>query len=164
MISTTLDATDFFCGMGGSSTGLVEAGFTVTVAANHWGRAIETHSANHPTTEHLCADVSQIDLRYLPRTRTLWASPICTEISPAGGRRRKAQPDLFQKHGHVASEAFERTRVTFWEVIRACEIHRYDAVMVENVVEAVEQWELFPVWLHGMDTLGYNAQFVSICL
>lgn len=158
----SLTSTDFFCGMGGSSTGLVAGGYSVKVAANHWGRAIETHSANHPDTEHLCADISQIDLRYLPKTDLLWASPICTEISPAGGRRKKGhQLDLFEDHGHVPTEAFERTRVTFWEVIRAAELHRYSAVLVENVVEAA-QWELFDVWLAGMATLGYNHQFVSV--
>lgn len=160
--STDLDATDFFCGMGGSSTGLRSAGITVKVAANHWGRAIETHSANHPDTEHLCADISQIDLRYLPKTRILWASPICTEVSPAGGKSKKGQDlDLFQEHGHVAQEAFTRTRVTFWEVIRACELHRYEIVFIENVVEAA-QWELFDTWLAGMATLGYEHQFVSV--
>lgn len=158
----TLEATDFFCGMGGSSTGLVGAGYEVKVAANHWGVAIETHSANHPNTEHLCADISNIDLRYLPKTDLLWASPICTEVSPAGGRRKRTpQLDLFEDHGHVPTEAFERTRVTFWEVIRATEIHRYKAVLIENVVEAAA-WELFDVWLNGMTTLGYEHQFVSV--
>lgn len=160
----TLTACDFFCGMGGSSTGLVEAGFEVKVAANHWGRAIETHSANHPDTEHLCADISQVDLRYLPTTDVLWASPICTEISPAGGRARRRQSGagLFEEYGHVAADAFDRTRVTFWEVIRAAEIHRYPAVLVENVTEAATDWELFPVWWAGMETLGYNLQLVSV--
>lgn len=154
--------TDFFCGMGGSSTGLTGAGLEVTLAANHWDRAIETHSANHPDTEHLCADLTGVDLRYLPKTEALWASPICTEVSPAGGRRKKGhQLDLFEDYGHVPSEAFERTRATFWEVIRATEVHRYRVIMVENVVEAA-QWELFDVWLNGMDTLGYNHQFVSV--
>ena len=36
----SLSAVDYFCGMGGSSSGLVEAGFEVKVAANHWSRAI----------------------------------------------------------------------------------------------------------------------------
>lgn len=158
----SLTAVDFFCGMGGSSTGLVAAGYSVKAAANHWGIAIDTHSANHPDTEHLCADISNIDLRYLPRTDVLWASPICTELSPAGGRRRKGhQLDLFEEHGHVPTEAFERSRVTFWEVIRAAEIHRYKAIMVENVVEAAH-WELFDVWLSGMSALGYRHQFVSV--
>ncbi len=153
--------TDFFCGMGGSSSGLREAGFDVKLAANHWERAIETHSANHPDTEHLCADLQTVDLRYLPRTDALWASPICTEVSPAGGRKKRRGPDLFEEHGHVPDAAFDRTRVTFWEVIRACEIHRYKLVMIENVVEAAA-WELFDVWLAGMTTLGYSAQFVSV--
>lgn len=158
---TDADVTDFFCGMGGSSTGLVEAGFTVKLAANHWDKAVETHSANHPNTEHLCAAIESIDLRYLPRTRFLWASPICTEVSPAGGRRKKgSQLDLFEDHGHVASAAFERTRVTFWEVIRATELFRYDAVMIENVTEAAE-WELFPYWLAAMEALGYESTFMS---
>lgn len=158
----SLTATDFFCGMGGSSTGLVGAGYDVKVAANHWPVAIETHSANHPSTEHLCADISNIDLRYLPKTDLLWASPICTELSPAGGRRKRgSQLDLFEEHGHVPTAAFERTRVTFWEVIRACEIHRYKAVLIENVKEAAD-WELFDVWLAGMVALGYEYQFVSI--
>ena len=158
---TGLTATDFFCGMGGSSTGLTRAGFTVDLAANHWGRAIETHSANHPDTEHLLGDIQAVDLRYLPRTRILWASPICTELSPAGGRAKPNQADLFQEHGHVAKEAFTRTRVTFWEVIRAAEIHRYEIILVENVVEAAA-WELFDVWLAGMAALGYEVQFVSV--
>lgn len=158
----TLTVTDFFCGMGGSSTGLATAGYEVKVAANHWDRAIETHSANHPDTEHLCADISAIDLRYLPATDVLWASPICTEVSPAGGRRRATtQGALFEEHGHVSSEAFTRTRVTFWEVIRAAELFRYPIVLIENVVEAAD-WELFDTWLAGMTTLGYEHQFVSV--
>lgn len=158
----SLTATDFFCGMGGSSTGLVRAGYDVKVAANHWGIAIETHSANHPGTEHLCADISNIDLRYLPRTDILWASPICTEVSPAGGQRKRTnQMDLFEEHGHVPTEAFERTRVTFWEVVRAAEIHRYKIILIENVVEA-SRWELFDVWLAAMTALGYSHQFVSV--
>lgn len=161
-VDEDLDSTDFFCGMGGTSSGLREAGIFVKEAVNHWPVAIETHSANHPLTEHLCADLQAVDLRRLPRTRILAASPICTEVSPAGGRRRKgSQRDLFEDAGHVDSAGFERTRVTFWEVIRAAEIHRYDVVIVENVVEAAD-WELFDVWLAGMRALGYGGEFASV--
>lgn len=59
---STPTATDFFCGMGGSSTGLARAGFEVKLAANHWDRAIETHAANHPNTEHLLGDIQAVDL------------------------------------------------------------------------------------------------------
>lgn len=155
--------TDIFCGAGGSSIGLTEAGLELKLAANHWQRAIETHSANFRDAEHLCADVSNYDMRRLPRTDALWASPICTENSPAGGRKRrpKGQLDMFEEAGHVPGEGMERTRATFHDVIRATEVHRYKAVIVENVTEAAE-WELFDWWLQGMTVLGYNHQFVSV--
>lgn len=161
----SLTFTDIFCGAGGSSTGLVAAGLELRLAANHWARAIETHAANHRDADHLCADVNNYDMRRLPSTDVLWASPICTELSPAGGRRRKTGAGAGQlgleEFGPIAKGAFDRTRATFWDVIRATEVHRYKAVLVENVMEAAD-WELFDVWLAGMRTLGYNIQFVSL--
>jgi len=77
-MSHNLTMTDLFCGAGGSSTGAVAVGgIKVVLAANHWDRAIETHNANHPDTDHLQADISQTDPRYLPTTDILWASPEC---------------------------------------------------------------------------------------
>jgi DNA (cytosine-5)-methyltransferase 1 len=155
--------TDIFCGAGGSSIGLTEAGLELRLAANHWPVAIETHSANFRDAEHLCADVNNYDMRRLPRTDVLWASPICTENSPAGGRKRrpKGQLDLLEEYGHVPKAGMERTRATFHDVIRATEVHRYKAVIVENVTEAAE-WELFNWWLSGMTLLGYEYQLVSV--
>lgn len=159
--------TDIFCGAGGSSIGLTEAGFELRLAANHWDRAIETHAANFRDAEHLCADVNNYDMRRLPRTDVLWASPICTEASPAGKRRgRKVPPgqlDLLAD-GPVAQAGFERTRATFHDVIRATEVHRYAVVLVENVPDVAEDWELFDWWVKGMTQLrpGYHVQFVSV--
>ncbi|MFC0540667.1 DNA cytosine methyltransferase [Kutzneria chonburiensis] len=155
--------TDIFCGAGGSSIGLTAAGMTLKLAANHWDRAIETHAANFRDAEHLCADVNNYDMRRLPRTDGLWASPICTEISPAGGRRRtRGQTDLLEATGHVAGDAFTRTRATFMDVIRATEVHRYRFIIVENVVDVARDWELFDWWVGGMKLLGYQVQFVSV--
>lgn len=159
-LDDSLTFADLFCGAGGSSTGLVRAGFDLKLAANHWATAIETHAANHPDADHWCADINQVDMRRLPRTRVLWASPICTEISPAGGRRRRAKGQL-EMFGHVESAAFERTRATALDVIRATEVHRYDAVLCENVVEFATDWEMFDWWLGGMTLLGYEHQIVS---
>lgn len=165
----TLTFTDIFCGAGGSSIGLAAAGMQLTLAANHWDRAIETHAANFRDADHLCADVNNYDMRRLPRTDVLWASPICTEASPAGrktrrgGRRQLAgQADLLEAHGHVSRPGMDRTRATFHDVIRAAEVHRYTAVLVENVPEVVDEWELFDWWVDGMRRLGYQVQYVSV--
>lgn len=162
----TITFTDIFCGAGGSSTGLVNAGFELKLAANHSKIAIETHAANHRDADHICADVNNYDMRRLPRTRVLWASPICTEISPAGGRGRSRRllpgEQALLDHGPVESAAWERTRATAYDVIRATEVHRYDAVLCENVVEFAVDWELFDWWFNGMERLGYNGQVVSV--
>jgi DNA (cytosine-5)-methyltransferase 1 len=159
----SLTFTDIFCGAGGSSTGLVAAGYELKLAANHWARAIETHAANHSNADHLCADINNYDMRRLPKTDILWASPICTEISPAGGRRRtRGQMALeLEELGSVPAAAWERTRATAYDVIRASEVHRYRAVLCENVVEFAADWELFDWWRKGMEMLGYNSQIVS---
>jgi DNA (cytosine-5)-methyltransferase 1 len=101
-------------------------------------------------------------MRRLPHSDVLWASPICTEVSPAGGRRRNtAQLSLLEPAGHVPTAALDRTRATFWDVVRATEVHRYKVILIENVVEAAS-WELFDIWLAAMDKLGYQHQFVSV--
>lgn len=156
-----LTLTDLFCGAGGSSTGAVEIpGVEVRIASNHWDLAVETHNSNHPTADHLCADLSQIDPRYFPTTDILWASPECTNHSVARGKKRAdAQPDLF---GEVLPDAAaERSRATMWDVPRFAEAHRYQAVIVENVVDAWH-WEPFRAWLMAMDCLGYDHATVFL--
>jgi len=154
--------TDLFCGAGGSSTGAIQVpGVQVRLAANHWPLAVETHNTNHPTTDHDCADLSQVEPRRYPHTDVLWASPECTNHSVARGRRRNidSTPDLF---GEVLPDAAaERSRATMWDVVRFAEHHRYRAVVVENVVDAAK-WILFDSWLTAMDALGYRHRIVYL--
>jgi DNA (cytosine-5)-methyltransferase 1 len=150
---------DNFCGAGGSTTGLKAAGIEVTHAANHWARAIETHNTNHPEVDHSCVDLHQERPFNFPRTTVAWFSPSCTHHSPSGGRKRKNRNQLNllldQKQPDPAAE---RSRMTAWQVVDFAEYHRYEAVMVENVVEFALDWELYDNWLAAMDKLGYNHQ------
>ena len=153
--------TDLFCGAGGSSTGAISIpGVRIRTAANHWDRAIETHSRNHPDADHIQANLSETDPQYFPRTQLLWASPSCTKHSVAQGKRRQdAQPDLF---GDVLPDAAaERSRATMWDVVRFAEYHAYDAVIVENVVDVVF-WPPFQAWRMAMESLGYTTQLVFL--
>jgi DNA (cytosine-5)-methyltransferase 1 len=157
----TLTLTDLFCGAGGSSTGAIAVpGVQVRIASNHWDLAVETHNTNHPDADHLCADLSSTDPRRFPRTDLLWASPECTNHSVARGRRRDdAQPDLFGET--LPDAAAERSRATMWDVPRFAEAHRYQAVIVENVVDAWH-WQPFRAWLMAMDSLGYDHHVVFL--
>ncbi len=158
-----LSLTDLFCGAGGSSLGAAQVpGVRVVACANHWQRAIDVHQANHPDALHMCADVSLVNPRTMPKTDAAWISPSCTNHSQARGVARRvmdAQPDLF---GEVLpDEAAERSRATMWDVPRWSEVHQYRAVIVENVLEAA-QWPPFRAWLLAMDSYGYAHQILSI--
>jgi len=157
----TLTITDLFCGAGGSSSGAeLVAGVQVRMAANHWKLAVDTHNGNFPHADHDVADISQADPRRYPRTDILWASPECTNHSQARGRRREdQQPDLF---GEVLpDEAAVRSRSTMFDVLRFAEIHRYRAIVVENVVD-VRDWVLWPAWALGLANLGYQFEVVYL--
>lgn len=80
---------DFFAGGGGASEALRQAlGRDPDVAVNHDRLAIGMHSANHPFTQHLPADVWEVDiLREVAGRSVGWfhASPDCTHFSQAKG-------------------------------------------------------------------------------
>jgi DNA (cytosine-5)-methyltransferase 1 len=155
-----------FCGAGGDSDGFRRAGFEVVLGANHWAKAIETHAANFPEAEHLCVDLDHYDMRRLPKARVLVGSPICTESSPADGVKRQTPPTAGQldllEEGPIADAAWERTRATAYDILRATEVHEFDAVVCENVPRFATKWPLFRWWLHGMDILGLDYQIVSV--
>jgi DNA (cytosine-5)-methyltransferase 1 len=155
-----ITVTDLFCGAGGSGLGATAIdGVQLVMAANHSPRAIETHAMNFPDTKHDIADISQVEPRRYERTNILWASPECTNHSIAKGRKQTSGPDLFGDHlpDHVA----ERSRSTMWDVPRFAEVHRYDAVIVENVVDAAK-WPPFKAWLMAMDSYGYDHHIVYL--
>jgi DNA (cytosine-5)-methyltransferase 1 len=157
----TYTITDLFCGAGGSSSGAIQVpGVRVRMAANHWKLAVDTHNTNHPDADHDCADISQTDPRRYPTTDILWASPECTNHSQAKGTRRaNRQPDLFDQM--LPDEAAERSRATMFDVLRFAEIHRYKAVIVENVVD-VRDWVMWPAWRLGLNNLGYDFEVVYL--
>ncbi len=80
-----MKAIDLFAGAGGFTEGAIEAGIEVMWAANHWPLAVEYHTANHPSTYHLCQDLHQADWSQVPAHDLLLASPACQGHSRARG-------------------------------------------------------------------------------
>jgi DNA (cytosine-5)-methyltransferase 1 len=157
-LNSYLTVTDQFCGAGGSSIGAAAAGVELKLALNHWQLAIETHNTNFPQAAHDCTDISACDPRRYPTTDILITSPECTNHSLAKGKRRPtAQAGLFG--ADIPDPAEERSRATMWDVPRFAEYHRYNAIIVENVVDA-RRWVTWDAWLHAMHLLGYEHQIV----
>ncbi|GER21305.1 DNA cytosine methyltransferase [Variovorax boronicumulans] len=134
-------AIDLFAGAGGFSTGAHMADVDVVWAANHWQAAVDVHAANHPGTAHACQDLQQADWRDVPAHDLLLASPACQGHSPARGKEKPHHDAL---------------RSTAWAVVSACEFHRPQFVLVENVPEFTK-WTLFPAWCSAMAALGYSV-------
>lgn len=151
-----LTVTDQFCGAGGSSLGATAAGAVVETALNHWDLAIKTHATNFPQVEHDCTDISACNPRRYRRTDILITSPECTNHSLAKGKKRQTgQASLFDEA--APDPAAERSRATMWDVPRFAEYHNYEAIIVENVVDA-RNWVMWPAWIQAMDLLGYDYQ------
>ncbi len=150
--------TDQFCGAGGSSIGATAAGAELRLAINHWQRAIDTHSTNFPGADHDCVDIQACDPKRYPSTDILITSPECTNHSLAKGKRKQQQADLW---GNIPDPAAVRSRMTMFSVCDFAEVHRYSAIIVENVVDARE-WVMWPAWLHAMELLGYDHKCVYL--
>lgn len=159
-----ITVTDQFCGAGGSSQGVRAlsnrngGGIEVKLALNHWKLAIETHNTNFPEAFHDCTDISACDPRRYNSTDILITSPECTNHSLAKGVKiAKKQIELYDQG--VLDPAAERSRATMWDVPRFAEYHKYNAIIVENVVDA-RKWVMFDAWLQAMHALGYKHQCV----
>ncbi|MDJ1500486.1 DNA cytosine methyltransferase [Xanthocytophaga agilis] len=162
MNSNQITLTDMFCGCGGSSQGAKKvAGVEVKYALNHWKLAIESHNTNHPDTHHDCADISETHPARYNRTTGLIASPECTKHSGGSGKKRKNlnQQDIFQNKAFDPSAI--KSRATMWDVPRFAEIHNYEFIITENVVE-VRDWIMWDAWLKAMHLLGYQHECVYL--
>lgn len=159
----TLEATDVFCGAGGSSLGLEfvccpvcgRSLIRVTQAINHWDLAVEAHNANFPHADHDVHDVEEIPASRFRRTQLLWVSPECVNHTHCKGKRDN-------------SPEAQRSRATFKDIVRFTAYHHYDVVFVENVVEARLWCEHencacgaeFDAWYQAMLDEDYEGQIV----
>ncbi|MGW4241837.1 DNA cytosine methyltransferase [Nocardia sp. NPDC004722] len=159
---------DWFCGAGGSSQGAhAVPGVTVTRAANHWDRAIESHAANFTETDHYCGDIRTAPVERWPGVDLFWASPECPQWSSARGKKRDydatMQGDLFDT---PRDEEADRSRALMEEVplyLRGVAERggRVRAGVVENVVE-VRAWDQWKRWIGEIHKLGYRTRVIAL--
>jgi DNA (cytosine-5)-methyltransferase 1 len=185
-VTDTPRVLDMFAGCGGSAQGLEAAGLTVAHAANHDPNAVAISEANFPHTEHFLADLLDADATnyrhpaHLPAADILWASPSCTQHSPAASKRAYLRNRTLLDAGDdsdddtfAAATESERSRFTAVCVLQYARAHHPKVIFVENVIEfalwgyavpgtrrgdgTMYQW-----WRRELHLLGYQTQEVFL--
>lgn len=86
---------DLFCGCGGFSEGLRQAGHECILAVDNWEIALKSHEANHPGAEHWNRDILTIKPQELPKADFIVGSPPCPQYSILGKNRGKGADTEF---------------------------------------------------------------------
>lgn len=152
-----------FCGAGGFTTGAKRAyrNMKMRYALNHWDRAIQTHSANYPETEHILAEIDETRPEYCGHTTFLLASPECTNHSLAKGAQRKHLNQMrlpLEDEPPLPSEAEIRSRCMMWDPLRWAAKNRYMFIVLENVVD-VAFWDEYDEWLRSWKRIDKDLQY-----
>jgi len=91
-----LKALDLFCGCGGSSLGILRAGFDLVAAVDSDEQALQTHVENIGRCEPVLHDLSDVDVSVLPEEARdpvyVHGSPPCKGFSTATGKRDADDP------------------------------------------------------------------------
>ena len=143
-----VNVVDCFCGGGGSTTGLVNAGFHVKLGMDHDAAALAVYRANH-THEARQMDLGDVEgaieaIRAVGAIDVLSGSPPCTDFSSAGGR--------------VERETHAGLTLAFAKIAVAV---RPRVVMIENVPELLRSH----VWTEAKALLidaGYSLVVLRI--
>ncbi|WP_300297643.1 DNA cytosine methyltransferase [Anaerosolibacter sp.] len=156
---------DNFAGGGGASTGIeLATGRSVDIAINHDPAAIAMHKANHPTTEHYCESVWEVDPREAVRSRPValaWFSPDCKHFSKAKGGK----------------PVDKNIRGLAWVAVKWAKQVKPRVIMLENV-EEFKSWgplkeddqgnlypdperkgETFELFIKALEKQGYRVDF-----
>lgn len=141
-------AVDLFAGAGGWTTGATQAGVKVVAAINHWQTSVDSHSANHPDTKHMCQDIALLDPRDLPDYDMLLASSACQGHTRARGKERPHH---------------DTQRSTAWHIVDVLEATRPKCFAAENVIEMRTTWALYPEWIQAVRKLGYAVAEQDLC-
>jgi DNA (cytosine-5)-methyltransferase 1 len=147
-----LIAYDLFCGAGGASLGLHQAGYDV-LGFDNWELAVESHIANGLPA--ILADLTIHDWSVYATPDLLWASPPCQPFSAAGKQlgpddKRDCVPDFI-----FAARALGRPPVLVMENVQGLTFKKHEEylgwvlLMLEDLGYAVE-WKVLNAADYGV--------------
>lgn len=162
-----LTVQDWFAGAGGSSQGVdAVPGVKVSLAANHWKLAVDSHESNFPDVRHERGDIRDLPVQNWPVAEGFWASPECKKWTQARGVARDYdEQDSLPGMERITPEEDERSRALMWDVPKYLEgVQRRGKLVlfgvVENVVDARagRDWDR---WLGDIRNLGYRTRLIA---
>jgi DNA (cytosine-5)-methyltransferase 1 len=153
-------AADLFCGAGGLSLGLADAGFDVILAVDHDDEALETHRANHPGLSvnwdlgkpEVVEKVAQ--LITLTGVQLVAGGPPCQPFSRAGRSMVRELVRTGKRHHHDE-------RRDLWEsFLGVIELSRPEAVLMENVPDmALDRgMVILRTMVERLEAWGYSVE------
>jgi DNA (cytosine-5)-methyltransferase 1 len=142
-----LKVLDLFCGCGGLSLGLEQAGFNVVLGIDFWSDALVTFEANHLNSKTHCQDLSEVNFEYikdeyLPNgVDVIVGGPPCQGFS-ISGKRNPEDP---------------RNQL-YTSFLKAVELFRPKAFIMENVpnLASMSQGKIKDTIINEFESLGYT--------
>jgi DNA (cytosine-5)-methyltransferase 1 len=153
-------AADLFCGAGGLSLGLTDAGFDVVLAVDNDDEALETHRAHHPglSVNWDLADADAVE-RVANLVRKCGISlvaggPPCQPFSRAGRSMVRDLVRTGRRHHH------DRRRDLWESFLGVVELSTPDAVVMENVPDmALDRgMVILRTMIERLEGLGYSVE------
>lgn len=147
---------DLFAGVGGASTGAMNAGYQVTLAVDYCPDVLATHEHNHPHTKHMCMALPPNKPLPLPSADERWhlhGSPPCTLLSQANPARTKAR-------------ANEGLKLVKWYVEFAlsssAETWSMEQVAMPAVLKLLESYRQKPQYRRKLDYAAFWFQKLGV--
>jgi DNA (cytosine-5)-methyltransferase 1 len=153
-------AADLFCGAGGLSLGLAQAGYDVVLAVDNDDEALETHRAHHPG---LSVNWDLADAEVVERTARLVTrcgislvagGPPCQPFSRAGRSMVRELVRTGRRHHH------DRRRDLWESFLGVVELSTPAAVVMENVPDmALDRgMVILRTMIERLEALGYSVE------
>lgn len=175
---------DLFSGFGGLTQGVIAAGFTAILAANHNRYKVAVHEANHPEVEHWIADLADPEssdyhcAADLPAADLLVAGVTCTNHTIANAQRAYVQGlslfDVDDPEWDQRATRSERDRATATCVLQYAGKHHPRLILIECTTE-LQSWgyavagkqkvgdgSTYRWWLKEFAKLGYRYRVLYL--
>jgi len=155
---------DNFAGGGGASTGIeLATGRSVDIAINHDPAAIAMHTVNHPTTEHYCESIWDVDPRKATDGRPValcWLSPDCKHFSKAKGGKPVEKSIRGLAWVAVRWAATVKPRVIMLENVE--EFKTWGPLLKDGMPDKDKKGQTFQSFVNALKRQGYQVEWKEL--